>query len=213
MTPETWPCKIHLPATANSYCFQLWSGDQFQLRITSPRKSKLGDYRYRPSQKSHLITINNNLNPYAFLVVYLHEVAHYRTCVKHGLQVKPHGYQWQSQMRSLLTPMMTTEVFPEDVLWALKSYLKAPKAASCSHPSLMRALRKYDAPSDGIPLEQLDEGGEFWFQSRKYKKGKLRRTRVFCVEADSNRKWLINRMVLVEPISNKLATGNQRSDV
>jgi hypothetical protein len=200
MTPETWPCKIFLPAKANSYCFQLWSSNQFQLRITPPRKSKLGDYRYRPSQKTHLITINNNLNPYTFLVVYLHEVAHYYTSVEHGLYIKPHGDHWQKKMRSLLTPMMTTEVFPEDVLWALESYLKAPKAASCSHPNLTRALRKYDPPSNGVPLEQLQTGGEFWFRSRKYQKGEVRRTRVACIETGNNRKWLINKLALVEPI-------------
>jgi hypothetical protein len=200
MTPETWPCKIYLPAKANSYCFQLWSNNQFQLRITPPRKSKLGDYRYRPSQKTHLITINNNLNPYTFLVVYLHEVAHYYTSVEHGLYIKPHGDQWQKKMRSLLTPLMDVQIFPDDVLFALMSYLKAPKAASCSHPNLTRALRKYDPPSDGVPLEQLQTGGEFWFRSRKYQKGEVRRTRVACIETGTNRKWLINKLALVEPI-------------
>lgn len=197
---ETWPCKTYLPHSASFYCYQLWAKHQFQIKITGPRKTKLGDYRYRPKHRSHLITINNDLNPFTFLVVYLHEVAHYCASVQHGFNIKPHGYQWQKQMRSLLTPVMDSHVFPEDVLFALRSYLKAPKAASCSHPNLTRALRKYDPPSKGVPLEQLPKGSEFWFKSRKYQKGEVRRTRVACIETGINRKWLINKLALVEPI-------------
>ena len=85
MTPDHWLLKNLLPSIVNNYCFQLYKKYQFRLKITAPRKTKLGDYRFRASNKTHLITINCNLNPYAFLIVYLHEVAHCITTIKHGV--------------------------------------------------------------------------------------------------------------------------------
>ena len=45
------------------------------LTIARERKSILGDYRHRTHQQNHRISVNGNLNPYAFLVTLLHEIA------------------------------------------------------------------------------------------------------------------------------------------
>jgi hypothetical protein len=200
MIPETWPLKSYLPASANGYCFKLWEKYPFEVRLSAPRKTKLGDYRFRPDTGKHLITLNSNLNQYSFLVVYLHEVAHCVAGIKFGHKIKPHGRHWQQEIKAVLAPMMSREVFPGDVLEALMSYLKAPKAASCSHPQLTRVLRKYDAPCSGVPLEQLQDGSVFLFNSKQYQKLRLRRTRVACLEVKNNRKWLISKLALVYPV-------------
>lgn len=202
MTSDSWPLKPYLPDKANLFCFRLWEKYRFHIRVSPPRKTKLGDYRFRPNQQKHLISINGDLNPYAFLVVYLHEVAHCLTSIKHGARVKPHGAHWQREMKLLITPLMSSDVFPGDVLDALWSYLKAPKAASCSHPELTRALRKYDPPNSKVALEQLEEGSQFQLRSRKYRKGTLKRTRVVCYETGNHRTWLIPKMALVDPVFN-----------
>ena len=44
------------------------------IKIITPRKTKLGDFRY--SNGNSLITINNNLNKYSFLITLTHEIAH-----------------------------------------------------------------------------------------------------------------------------------------
>lgn len=200
MTSETWPLKSCLPASANQYCFRLWEKYPFEVKLTAPRKTKLGDYRFRPDTGRHLITINSNLNQYSFLVVYLHEVAHCIAGIKFGPKIKPHGRHWQQEMKTVLAPIMSHDVFPGDVLEALRSYLKAPKAASCSHPQLTRVLRKYDATCSGVLLEQLQDGCVFLFNSKQYQKLGVRRTRVTCLEVKNNRKWLISRLALVEPL-------------
>ena len=200
MTPETWPLKSYLPVTANLYCFRLWEKYPFDVKLSAPRKTKLGDYRCRPDSGKHLITINSDLNRYSFLVVYLHEAAHCIAGIKYGPGIKPHGHHWQQQMKSLLAPLMSPDIFPRDILEALRSYLKAPKAASCTHPQLTRVLRKYDAPCSKIMLEQLQDGSEFLFNSRQYQKLGVLRTRVTCLEAKNNRKWLISKLALVEPL-------------
>jgi hypothetical protein len=207
MTPENWPLKNHLPSIANNYCFQLWEKYKFHIKITAPRKSKLGDYRFR-AHESHLITINNNLNPYTFLIVYLHEVAHCATTIKHGLGTKPHGPFWQHEMKSVVNPLLEIETFPQDIEEALISYLKAPRATSCAHPSLTRALGGYDPPSSLVALEQISEGEEFLFQTKQFRKEKIRRTRVFCLELSRNRTYLISRLAQVQPLGNN---GNSRN--
>lgn len=207
MTPDHWLLNAYLPSIAKDYCFQLYKKYQFQLKITAPRKTKLGDYRFRVSKKTHLITINCNLNPYAFLIVYLHEVAHCITTIKHGFGTKPHGRYWQDEMISLLDPLLRQGVFPKDIEQALFSYLKAPKATNCAHPSLTRALRRYDPASDLVALEQLSEGEEFLFQTKQFRKKKVRRTRVTCLELSRNRPYLISRLALVQPLGN---SGNSR---
>lgn len=200
MTPETWPLKSYLPITTNDYCFRVWEKYPFEIKLSAPRKTKLGDYRYKPDTGKHLITINSDLNPYSFLVVYLHEAAHCITSLKHGTKIKPHGLHWQQEMKSLLAPIMNPEIFPGEVLEALMCYLKTPKAASCSHPQLTRVLRTYDASSSNVPLEKLPDGSRFVFRSKVYQKIAVRRTRVTCLETGNKRRWLINKLALVEPI-------------
>lgn len=208
MTSDNWLLKTHLPLIANKYCFQLWEQYRFQLKVTVPRKTKLGDYRFRAKEKAHLITINSNLNPYAFLIVYLHEVAHCVTTIKHGLGTKPHGRYWQHEMILLLDPLLMQDIFPKEIEEALSSYLKAPKATSCAHPSLTRALRRYDPPSDLVALDRLPEGVEFLFQSRRYRKIKVRRTRVSCLEMGRKRTYLISKLAMIQPLGNNGNSGS-----
>jgi Zn-dependent peptidase ImmA (M78 family) len=46
------------------------------LTVTQQRKTILGDYRNAAIGKNHRISVNGNLNPYAFLITLLHELAH-----------------------------------------------------------------------------------------------------------------------------------------
>ena len=200
MKPESWPLTPYLPPSTNEYCSKLWKRYSYELKIVAPRKTKLGDYRYRAEFNHHLITINRDLNPYSFLVVYLHEVAHCITTIKHGTRVKPHGKHWQKEMVLLLTPLMSDQVFPPDIKKALESYLRAPKAASCSHPELTRVLRKYDSPTTMVALESIADGAAFIFRAKEYRKLELRRTRVKCLEIKSKRQWLISKLALVHPL-------------
>ena len=46
------------------------------LTVARERKSILGDYRHRTHSHNHRISVNGNLNKYAFLITLLHELAH-----------------------------------------------------------------------------------------------------------------------------------------
>ena len=65
------------------------------LTVARERKSILGDYRHRIHDKNHRISVNGNLNKYAFLITLLHELAHLLTFEKFGNRVMAHGKEWK----------------------------------------------------------------------------------------------------------------------
>lgn len=180
-----------VPPEAVAYCYKLWDYFGFEFQIKKSRQTKFGDYRFDRSTQKHTITINNDLNPYAFVVTYIHEVAHLATFKEHGRKVSPHGAEWKQTFKRAMKPLLNDEVFPPNVLLALENYFKNPKASSCSDPTLFNVLRRFDEPSDLIPLSQLAIGTSFIFNEKTYRKLEKRRTRSVCVEQISGRKYLI----------------------
>ncbi len=188
--------KKYLPEAAVNYCYQLWQQHAFDFRITQSRSSKFGDYRFYNNR--HKITVNGDLNPYAFLVTYLHEVAHLITFSKHKHRVQPHGKEWKNHFREVAAPVLHTQVFPADVLQALQRYLVNPKASSCTDPVLFQALHQFDKQTDKIVLANLAEGELFSLNGRAFRKGVTRRTRVLCEEVKSRKKYLVHSQALVQ---------------
>ncbi len=189
-----------IPQQALSYCEQLWLDTPFIFKIKNKRATKLGDYRYNPADKSHTITINNDLNPYAFLITYLHEVAHLRTFLTYGRKVSPHGAEWKHSFKLLTLPILHDGVFPHDVLQTLARYIKNPKASSCNDHQLQQILNSYDEAPTGIYLTEIPLGQIFKLGKRAFKKESLRRTRFLCQEVTSGRKYLISKSAMVELI-------------
>lgn len=67
-----------------------------------------------------------------------------------------------------------------------------PKASSYADTKLIEAFRKFDKNAAAyVTLDQLPEGSIFQFHKRYFKKGKLKRTRVLCVELKSRRSYLV----------------------
>ena len=192
----------HIPAPAVAYCQQLQQQFPFAFRIVRPRRTRFGDFRVLPNGTTH-ITVNADLNPYAFLITYVHEVAHcavYRTYKRPG---KPHGPTWQTTFQRLMAPLLTDAIFPPDVLTPLQRYMARPAATTVAQPVLMRALRQHNthpaqAPTEGqLPVHQLAEGQRFLLQKKTYVRGKLRRTRVVCKEVISGRSYAVLADALV----------------
>ncbi len=104
----------------------------FKLKIKKSRSSKYGDYRPPVNGENHLITINYDMNKYAFLITLIHEVAHLSNYNKHKNSVKPHGEEWKFHYKMLMQQFLTPEIFPGDVIMALRKYMNNPAASSCS---------------------------------------------------------------------------------
>lgn len=187
-----------VPPEAVSYCVKLWDYFGFEFKIKKSRQTKLGDYRFVPQDSKHIISINNDLNPYSFLVTYLHEVAHLVTFQEHGRKSAPHGSEWKQNFKRVVRPVLNESVFPPSVLLALKNYFKNPKASSCSDPILYNILKKFDTPNDMVSLKDIQLGGSFDFNGKTYQKLEKKRTRSVCLELRSNRRYLISEIAEVQ---------------
>jgi hypothetical protein len=184
----------HLPEKAVAYCFQLWKQDPFHFYVSRSRSRKLGDFRFRKDRKIQTITINHNLNKFQFLITYIHEVAHHRTYAQYGIAVKPHGPEWKRIFQQLLQPLLIEAIFPLGVLIPLKRHMINPKASSGADLFLAKALKSlnYRETEGKVLLVDIETGGYFELQGRKFKKESLRRTRILCQEVTSGKKYLIS---------------------
>jgi SprT protein len=169
------------------------------LKVSNERTTKLGDFRPLPNAiKGHRISVNYNLNQYAFLITLVHEIAHLTTWNEHKQKVKPHGIEWKSNFREMLLPFLTENVFPIELLPSLFDYLDNPAASSCSDMGLMRMLMKYD-DIQRILLEDLPIQSVFKLQTgRVFQKGEQRRKYYRCIELSTGRHYLINPLAEVE---------------
>lgn len=186
-----------VPETALDYSVDLYRQAPFHFRISRKRNSKLGDYRFDPKTKSHTVTVNEDLNPFQFLITYVHEVAH-RRVHESNRRLKPHGPHWKKEFRQLMLPLLRPEVFPENILRALARHMKNPKASAGADPILMNALRQFDTTEKKPTLAQLPLESEFEFRKRRFRKLEVKRTRALCLDLKNQKRYLIPLMVEVD---------------
>lgn len=170
------------------------------LTISRKRESILGDYRHAHSDKNHRISVNGNLNKYAFLITLLHELAHLFTYEKYGHKVMAHGREWKNEFGKILAKFLLQKVFPPDIEKALLSTLQNPAASSCGDEKLLRVLHQYDEKADGVQLvEQLPIGTMFSIKGgRVFKKGEKIRKRFKCAEVSTGKLYLFSGLYEVK---------------
>jgi SprT protein len=166
------------------------------LTISRKRQSILGDYRHAHTDKNHRISVNGNLNTYAFLITLLHELAHLFTYEQFGHRVQAHGKEWKNEFGKILAKFLLKKVFPPDIEKALLGTLQNPAASSCGDEKLLRVLHNYDEKATGVHLvEQLPEGALFSIKGgRIFKKGEKIRKRFKCVEVKTGKLYLFSGM-------------------
>ena len=146
----------------------------------------------------HLITINYDMNKYAFLITLIHEIAHLSNYNKHKNNVKPHGEEWKLHFKLLMEQFLIPDIFPAEIIIALRKYMNNPAASSCSDINLLRTLKSYDILGNKILLENLPLGTIFQFNNdRNFIKGEQNRKRFKCKELSSNRTYLFNPLTEV----------------
>jgi SprT protein len=192
--------KNLLPESAIDYCIGLWQKYDFTFKVTSARKSKYGDYSFNPKLNTHTITVNGDLHPEAFLITFLHEVAHLQTYQQHGRKVLPHGNEWKTNFRLLLEPVLLPQIFSTDVLTALKVYSQRPRASTHAFSPLSEALQKLSNQDHkhGKLLIDVPFGQHFEFQNRTFIRGPLNRTRILCKEVSSQQFYTIPSRIIVK---------------
>ena len=171
------------------------------LTVARERKSILGDYRHRTHAKNHRISVNGNLNQYAFLITLLHELAHLLTFEKFGNKVASHGKEWKFIFGQLLAQFIEHEIFPADIKNALLQSLHNPAASSCADELLLKTLKNYDEKQSHLVfLEEIPEGALFKTHDGKiFRKGEKMRKRFKCVEVKTNRLYLFSPVYECSP--------------
>ena len=162
------------------------------LTISRKRESILGDYRHAHTDKNHRISVNGNLNKFAFLITLLHELAHLFTYERYNHRVQAHGKEWKNEYGKILSEFLSKKFFPADVEASLSKTLKNPAASSCADENLLRVLKNYDKKKDGhFFVEQLPAGALFKIKGdRVFKKGEKIRKRFKCQEVSTG-KWYL----------------------
>lgn len=170
-----------------------------QFKVTKSRSSKFGDYRPPYRDKGHRISVNGDLNSYAFLITTVHEFAHLKTWKQYKGMVKPHGAEWKNNFKQMMEPFIRENLFPTDVKDALISYLKNPKASSCSDVHLMRTLNAYnDSKPAHFTVENIPHEAVFYLKNgRSFIKGEKLRKRFRCIELETRKVYLFNPLAEV----------------
>ena len=173
------------------------------LTVAHDRKSILGDYRHRTHGKNHRISVNGNLNKFAFLITLIHELAHLLTFEEYGNRVASHGKEWKKIFGQLLAVFIEHDVFPADIKHTLKQSLHNPAASSCADEELLRTLRNYDEQQSHLVfVETLPEGSLFKTHDGKvFRMGQRIRKRFRCEEVKTKRIYLFSPVYEVEPVS------------
>ncbi len=196
-----------LPAGTDGYVQDLLGRHRIDVRLSRPRRTKLGDHR-PPGRgwTAHRITVNNDLNPYAFLTTLLHEIAHAFTWERHRAArrwLRPHGSEWKREFEGVLAPLVSADVLPADIAAALAQSMSNPAAATCSDRGLLLALARYDRPDPRrVRVEEVAMGAIFRTDcGMLFHAGPKLRSRRQCFEYRTGREYRVHGLARVELVA------------
>lgn len=176
----------------------------FSLKVVRSRHSKSGDFRAPFGGDPARITVNGDMNPWAFLITLVHELAHYVVWIDtqdRKRRPQPHGTQWKQAFRELMQPFMVPHIIPPPVLFPLAAYLKNPRASTSADQELARVLKSFDNKPERIHLEDLPAGAVFSLANGMvFRKGEKLRTRYTCTCQRTRRIYRVSSLAEVTPV-------------
>jgi len=192
----------YIPESAFDLVYQLIIEHRVYLEITRERKTKHGDFRPSANGKPSRISVNYNLNKYAFLITFLHELAHQITWEKYKRRARPHGKEWKHNFSELLQPFIQHGSFPDEIAMDLKKDANNLFFSTVADTSLARKLKSYDKNNGFVLLETLPENSTFMVANgNKYQKLNKRRKNYLCLNLQNQRRYIFNPLAEVIPIA------------
>ena len=184
-----------LPKGADYFIHQWLAGHLCHIKTTKDRKSKLGDYRLLPN-KSHIITINGNLEPFLFFFVFTHEIAHL-LAFNEKINIPPHGKEWKKMFQKLL--LESLKIYPPDLRDLIVIFAKNPKANFMSSPELVKYFNKENSDNQ-IYIENLILGDQFIYQSYSYQVEETKKKRYLCRNMHNGKRYWFKSCARVEKL-------------
>ena len=191
----------------DSYAFvsSLLTDQNLYVKVVKSRTTKFADFKPPfKNNKIPVITINENLNQYVFLITFLHEYAHYLVWKDGRFYAKPHGRSWKNHFRILIQTTIDKKIFPDSLSRILSEHIQNPKATSCADTQLYRNLAGFDTERTGVFIEDIPDGtlfntpdGQLFLREKKIRK------RILCVNQKNKRKYLFSPIYKIFPIIDK----------
>ncbi|NCA86300.1 MAG: hypothetical protein EOM83_12120 [Clostridia bacterium] len=211
MTKEQYRAILlkYIPESAFDQVYALMIRHGLHIVVSRHRKSKHGDFRPGVKGKPSVITINYNLNPFAFLITLLHEAAHQLVWEKYKRSASPHGSEWKKVFHQLLQPFVAQNVFPAPIAAQLEQDHQSIKYSTSADVVLARQLKEYDNPKQGmVLLETLPENAHFMLpDGMQFIKLQRRRKNFLCLKVVNQRQYIFNPLAeviaLEQPKDNK----------
>jgi len=205
-----------IPAASMDYVVDLLAAHPVHVLVSPPRRTRLGFYRSpKRGDVWHHISVNEDLNPYAFLVTLLHEIAHMLVYVRVSQscrrRIAPHGREWKAAFGQLLEPVAREHQLPSDVAEAIEGMLDNPRASSCADARLLAVLSRYDDDAGSVQrLDEIPEGSTFRLNSgRVFRHTRRLRTWHLCEELGTQKRFRVRGSSRVELMpSRKTAAPN-----
>lgn len=191
----------YFPPETIEYAYFYFNRNGFYLKAVKARSSKKGDFRYsRLKDQIPTITINADLCPYDFLLVYLHELAHYLVYQYHDInQVKSHGKEWKEFFKKLLLNLTEQVPLPAEIKQAFRDYSTKIKGTTSSDRKLETVLNRYRPENKNTEyLIDLAEGDLFICRDELFRLDTFARTRARCTLLRTKRKYIIPGMMNVQ---------------
>ena len=171
------------------------------VKITKSRNTKLGDFRVN-RKGEYLISINYDLNEYAFLITLTHEIAHAFVWKKYNTKVYPHGAEWKNTFKKMILNFLNPNIFPDDILRVLSKHIKNLKASTANDYNLSRILKNYDK-NPKQTIDEIPDGSIFsTINGKQFMKIEKLRKRYKCKEIVSEKIYLFSPLAIVNILHN-----------
>jgi len=193
----------YIPETAVIPIADWFDVNNITLKISKDRKTKLGDFRSSGTGKCPVISVNHNLNKFSFLITLLHEMAHASVFINYRKRVIPHGTEWKNIFRTLALPFLNNEIFPNEILSVLVSYLRNPAASSTSYLPLANVVRQFENPdSPDITVSMLKPETLFVYgKGKTFRMMAKVRKRYRCYCLDDKKTYLFSPLATITPLN------------
>lgn len=200
--PETLEGILtYFPSSSRPLVKDLFVNNRFNFTITRAHKTKLGSFKGARAGTIPSIFINYDLGQFSFLIIFLHELAHFMVWSKYKQRTAPHGIEWKKEFIQLAIPFFQQNVFPEILVPELKNYFRTTPATMHRSINLVKILAELDGKKVSLTLNDIPHDATFRLKNgNDYIKMEKQRTRYKCFCLNDKKYYLVPKSAqIIQP--------------